>query len=159
MCRKNIKNSRIKRVVLSFAVIICMLFTYNQIVKAEEIDSEVNSADVIETTEKIFNSVNKKSWNEYLDLVFEEDKAFYRYYFSDDTLNEGIKQIDNVNILDIIQTDEDVIEESFYTEHPELEGRRLTNVIVEADCKVSVENQYFINGINYIDKMDLKYVK
>lgn len=81
----------------------------------------------------------------------QEEKAYYEYYFSDDTLTDGIKQVLSLDLVNVYELEEkDVEKELLYDEYSVLTSSpEIFPFICEVNCGVSKENQFFYNGINF----------
>lgn len=116
--------------------------TSKTILTNNEIESQVNN---------MVRAINDKDWEEFTNIMYSEEQQFYTQYFNDDDLTNGIKQVDSVKLAGIYEIqDTEAKEEWLDTEYSVLEKNdHAVSSIIELDCNVSKENQYFINGVNY----------
>lgn len=72
-------------------------------------------------------------------------------YFNDASLTNGIRQVEEVDVINVYEVDNDLTRTEWFTDQYSIlsESKEIYSVIVEAACEVSKENQYFYNGINY----------
>lgn len=116
-----------------------------------EVRVEAAQYDVKDIISQIFDAVNSHDWDAFTSLVSREQKSFFQYYFSDEQLTNGVKQVTDAELESIYEVDNSLAHDEWLVEeYPILESNaEIFSVIVEVKCQVSKENQYFYNGINY----------
>lgn len=99
----------------------------------------------------LVTSIKNQDWDTYKMLMSDDQKEFYEDYFSDEKNTDGIKQILNIDLDDIIElTKDEVSDELLYDEYPSLKkATSLESFLISVNCKVDKENAFFYNGINY----------
>lgn len=113
--------------------------------------AEVNDNSGIDVLYAMVEAVSEKNWDKFTQLMISDEQVFYEYYFASNDNQNGIKQVNDIEILDIIPIEKEVAQEEMLVgEYPIL----ATNVniecyIVSLDCKVDVENEFFFYGVNY----------
>lgn len=102
--------------------------------------------------EELFDAVEKKDWANFTELICNEEQSFYEDYFFNEAKEDGIKQIDKVEVLNIYKVQSSRAEGEWLTEEYSVlqTSNEIYSFIVEADCKVVKENKYFFDGVNYL---------
>jgi hypothetical protein len=113
--------------------------------------TQSTSDDSEQVVIEMVESINNKEWDVFTDLMCSDEQEYYENYFQDDSYDNGVKQIETATLERTISLNIDVIEDELLTtEYPILENNDDLNAyIIELDCKVNKENQYFYDGINY----------
>lgn len=98
-----------------------------------------------------FNAANEKDWDTFMKYVCQEDYNYFVNYFADTSEKNGIKQLDSVNVSDLYKIDESEASQYFITdEYDVLAEGNTYSYVAEINCSTETENQYFIDGYNYI---------
>lgn len=133
---------------LSFAI--CVLITVPTM--GQSVTSiRHNIDDAKNQVEQLFETVNIQDWDTFSNLMFDEEKSYFEYYFSNDELTDGIKQVQSADIVNLYEVDNAQVKDEWLTdEYSILEtSGEVFSLVAEVNCAVSKENQYFYNGINY----------
>lgn len=115
---------------------------------AEEYD--INDAKNI--VMQLFDYTNQRDWKNFSDLMCDDEKSYFEYYFTNDELTTGIKQVISADVIELYEVNNrDAKDEWLINEYPILEtSEEVYSLVIEVDCLVSEENQFFYNGINYL---------
>lgn len=97
------------------------------------------------------DAIQNKNWDAYMNLMTYEQQDFYQNYFANDKCVDGVKQLESVEVRDIIYIpSQDISNELLYSEYPILNStEEIVPFLVSLNCNVSKENVYFYNGVNY----------
>lgn len=119
-------------------------WNYEQIVS----DDPINLLPVLE---EVIDSINNKDWFRFTSYMTDEQEAFFDWYFSNNYYNNGIKQIEQIQIRNAVLLNKNAVEtELLYDEYPSMkQSEELHPYLVSLDCTVSEENVFFYNGTNY----------
>ena len=117
-----------------------------------QVQANVLSTSVDDLLEKMEKSINDDNWEDFIELWHEDEQPEFENYFKNDEYTDGIKQIEDIKILEKYHVQKGDAKEYMLTdEYPILKETSETETyIIAAECKVGVENQYFYNGLNYI---------
>lgn len=109
------------------------------------------SADSVQVIEAYVESVQNRDWSTFIESEFSGERESFRLYFADDSNMNGIKQVEEISLINIYEVDSSVAEgELLKREYPILaENDTVRSYIVALDCTVNRENHYFFNGVNY----------
>lgn len=162
--RKYIKKVFIMSLVLVFIIGISKdsINVYANTIK------EYNSKNVINTINNMIESINLRDWDKFTSLFCREEQKYYYNYFSDDQITDGVKQIINMEVVhEYIVSNDDVKDEWLVEEYPDLlaDTNKVYSAIVEINCEVDKENQFFFNGNNFflivlaVENNELKVVQ
>lgn len=115
---------------------------------AQNVDSYNSSEKVI--TDMVA-AVKEKNWNTFTNLMCSSEQEYYNYYFSNDSYNNGIKQVENISVTDLYEIDSSLVESELLEDEYSIlsESNNIQTYIVALDCETNIENQYFFDGINY----------
>lgn len=121
------------------------------VLAAETQKSEINLSSAKEAIYQMFDAVNHKDWTTFSDLMCSQEADYYRSYFADNSIEDGIKQVDAVSSVKAYAIENEIAEEEWLkNEYPILEtSSTIYSFVAEVNCEVSKENQFFYNGINY----------
>ncbi|BCK00762.1 hypothetical protein [Anaerocolumna chitinilytica] len=145
------KISLLKNVV----AVILILFMFGNVVVFANSPDESNSlrsySDSENVIKEMVNAVSTQNWGMFTNLMSLEEQSYYIQYFADDSYTNGIKQVKTANLDSIIRLSGDLSKSDLLTrEYPILlSNNNIQSFIVGIDCKVSKENKYFYNGLNY----------
>lgn len=109
----------------------------------------INSKQVI--TDMV-HAVQEKDWNSFVNVISNEQKIYYEKYFSDNTYENGIKQVKTMSLESLTYINDKTAQASWLTnEYSILENKEtdIETYLVGLNCTVTNENQYFYNGLNY----------
>lgn len=139
------KQHFLKRI-LVFALSLCgiiILLSFDSIL-ANDNDSEKIIADFVD-------SINEKQWEVFSSLWNSSEEAYYKDYFADESIQNGVKQIESIKLKEIYSISfSDSKSSLLIDEYPILKSsEKVDTYIISVDCNVSFENNYFYNGINY----------
>lgn len=114
-------------------------------------EMEAVQYDVKDTVSQVFDAVDLNDWNAFINLMCQSEKSFFEYYFIDEGLTDGVKQVTEAELVNIYEVDNSLARlEWLVDEYPVLESNAdISSVIAEVNCRVNKENQFFFNGINY----------
>lgn len=108
--------------------------------------------DVINTVNKMVETINSKKWDKFTKYFCEEEQKYYSNYFLDSQITDGVKQIISMDVIhEYIVSNDEVKDDWLIEEYPNLlkDTNEVYSVIAEINCKVNEENQYFFNGNNF----------
>lgn len=111
----------------------------------------LDGSDSKQVITDMVEAVQEKDWSAFTNLMCSSEQEYYNSYFADDSYTNGIKQVENVSLIDIYEVDSSLAKtELLEQEYPILsESNNIQTYIVALDCDTNVENQYFFDGINY----------
>lgn len=95
--------------------------------------------------------IKNKQWDEFVNSYYSNEKITMEQYFHDAANTDGVKQLNDLNVLSITQIPNMLaFKEWCVKEYPILESASVIySFIVATECDVKYENAYFHNGINY----------
>lgn len=130
-----------------FLILICFLYGRPEKCYCEEIGNEEGENVIKEMVE----AVQEKQWTDFTNLMCQSEQEFYKNYFADLDADNGIKQIESITIVDLLNVDLDMVKnEILETEYPILRSDSEKEAyLLGLDCEVNKETKYFFNGINY----------
>lgn len=142
-------NLKLTKNSMTTIILIAMLALFvfvgaEKIVYAQTEDCKVMVYSMIE-------AIQNKNWDVYMNLMDYDQQDFYCNYFQNEKCVDGIKQINNVEIEDIISiSSQEILNELLYSEYPIFNStEEIVPFLVSLNCDVSKENAYFYNGVNY----------
>lgn len=146
--KRNQTTRKIVALILIFSVI---AFSSTPVLGDGLIAKVYSAAKAEEVAERLFEAVEIKDWAAFTNCMSDAQKSYFDYYFSDETLDNGIKQVENLEIIHLYSIANQLAEgEWLVDEYPVLlSDAEIYTVIAEVDCEVNKENQYFHNGVNY----------
>ncbi len=135
------------RNVICFLFMIFVLHGFVEECYCEEMDNTEGETVI----ENVVVAIQEKNWSDFTNLMCQSEQEFYYNYFTNVNYNNGIKQIENVALTDLIQVDlEDIKNELLEDEYPILKSSSEKYAyIIGLDCEVNKETKYFFNGVNY----------
>lgn len=113
--------------------------------------SEQDSINIIN---EMVESVEQKDWSSFIDLMCNEEQEYFQYYFSsENSTTNGIKQVESMSLESITPVNKTIAnDELLVNEYAILNySDNIETYLVGLYCNVSVENQYFYNGLNYFN--------
>lgn len=133
------------------SIVATFVFIFNALPIGNTVMASGNDSDAELTIISMVEAVQSENWDKFTELMCSSEKAFYENYFENDDYTDGIKQVENIEMINIYNINQSLVyEELLIEEYPILEKNNdIYCCIAEFDCKVSYENQYFYNGINY----------
>lgn len=143
--------NKIRKMLSIILVLSITLISTCPVLAAETQKSEINLSSAKEAIYQMFDAVNHKDWTTFSDLMCSQEADYYRSYFADNSIEDGIKQVDAVLSVKAYAIENEIAEEEWLkNEYPILEtSSTIYSFVAEVNCEVSKENQFFYNGINY----------
>ena len=115
-----------------------------------KVEAMENKDSNIEAIYDIADAISQKDWNRFTGYFSTSEQEYYNYYF-DSQETVGVKQVKRAVVDEIIPVEPVVAQDSLLTkEYPILNNAEdIKCYILALSCDVSIENEFFFNGINY----------
>lgn len=137
--------NKIRKMLSIILVLSITLISTCPVLAAETQKSEINLSSAKEAIYQMFDAVNHKDWTTFSDLMCSQEADYYRSYFADNSIEDGIKQVDAVSSVKAYAIENEIAEEGWLkNEYPILEtSSTIYSFVAEVNCEVSKENQFF----------------
>lgn len=131
-------------VIIAIVTMITTLFTS---FSTFYVKADVN--DSIGIINKYVDSIAKKDWGTFTSLMPNDEQADYQNYFADNSITNGVKQIEEVTCKSITKVDNNNVKDDLLSNEFTIlqHSNNIESYIVGLDCKVSTENEFFYNGL------------
>ncbi len=150
----NSQKRKFIKLFFTFALFFFVFFNSNTIFAKSANESADSKNEVSICKELISNFIkeaNQKNWNAVANSFSNYDKDTLTEYFNSNSQQDGMKQLISIKLLDCRLIDNNEIKDELLIEdYPILKtNSQIYSFIIQANCKVSEENEFFFNGINY----------
>ena len=150
---KCIKSSKwIYRVLAVLLLVGTFATEFEGIFWASELPKRLyNTEEARGILEKAVQAADEKNWTEFTELMCGDEQSYYKKYFSNGQMDDGIEQIESMDLLHAYEVNNELAESEWLVEeYPLLTySNEIYSFIIETKCDVLKESQFFFNGINY----------
>lgn len=145
-------HMRFKRILVSALMLSILIMECKSIFVAADVPFRLyDEKQAMEVVGKVVEAADSLDWDSFTQYMCNDEQKYYEYYFANEELQDGIKQIQGMKLINTYAVDRNTAKNEWLVdEYPILEhSNEIYTFIVETECIVSKENQFFFDGINY----------
>ena len=143
---------KFKRLIMCILVLSILFLETQYVVVASDLPVRLfDERKAEEVIKKVIEAADRKEWSDFTNYMSDERQEYYNGYFSDEDMKDGIKQIREIELKEVYKVNRELAKGEWLSdEYPILRTcYEVYTFIVETECQVYEENQFFYNGINY----------